>query len=246
MTTCECGVEIPPRLEGARGRNRTRCVTCRPPKNPESLESLAGSAERVDHDVPEGLITEDHIRMVRSMGTKMARKFPRERDDLVGAGLEGLTHAARAFDGTRGVEFGAFAQQRVRGAMIDYIRLRFGRRPFETDEGRRYETKPTVGRVDIADEPAFLFGFGSDAWVEDELPLDYGPAIEFCRQALTGREFEAFTSFATGETLRQMADRWGVTESRVCQVRANALTRLRSLEAELRALDPRVLDSRAA
>jgi RNA polymerase sigma factor for flagellar operon FliA len=45
-----------------------------------------------------------------------------ERDDLVAAGREGLLDAARRFDASRAVPFGAYATYRIRGAMIDWVR----------------------------------------------------------------------------------------------------------------------------
>lgn len=44
------------------------------------------------------------------------------KDDLVSAGLEGLLHAARRYDPTRGVPFPRFARHRIRGAMLDTLR----------------------------------------------------------------------------------------------------------------------------
>jgi len=43
-------------------------------------------------------------------------------DDLLGAGREGLFDAARKFDSSRGVPFRAYANFRVRGAVIDGVR----------------------------------------------------------------------------------------------------------------------------
>jgi RNA polymerase sigma factor FliA len=45
-----------------------------------------------------------------------------EFDDLVGAGREGLLDAARRFEPARGVPFRAYANYRVRGAMLDGVR----------------------------------------------------------------------------------------------------------------------------
>jgi RNA polymerase sigma factor for flagellar operon FliA len=43
-------------------------------------------------------------------------------DDLLGAGREGLFDAARRFDPSRGIPFRAYANLRVRGAVIDGVR----------------------------------------------------------------------------------------------------------------------------
>ncbi len=56
-----------------------------------------------------------------------------EYDDLLSAGREGLLDAARKYDATRGVPFRAYANFRVRGAVIDGVRKhsRLPRRAYE-------------------------------------------------------------------------------------------------------------------
>ena len=43
-------------------------------------------------------------------------------EDLIQAGMEGLIHADRAYDKSRGIEFEQFAKTRIRGAMLDEVR----------------------------------------------------------------------------------------------------------------------------
>ena len=43
-------------------------------------------------------------------------------EDLIQAGMEGLIHADRAYDKSRGIEFELFAKTRIRGAMLDEVR----------------------------------------------------------------------------------------------------------------------------
>lgn len=45
-----------------------------------------------------------------------------EADDLLQAGMVGLIEAARRYDPSHGVPFNAFAEQRIRGAMLDEVR----------------------------------------------------------------------------------------------------------------------------
>jgi RNA polymerase sigma factor for flagellar operon FliA len=63
-----------------------------------------------------GLVETIAAHVLRSVGRSI------EFDDLVGAGREGLLDAARRFDPTRGVPFGAYANFRVRGAILDGVR----------------------------------------------------------------------------------------------------------------------------
>ncbi len=65
--------------------------------------------------------------IVKSVGRSV------EFDDLVAAGREGLLDAARRFDSSRGVPFGAYAHLRIRGAILDGVRRFSGlsRRAYE-------------------------------------------------------------------------------------------------------------------
>ena len=63
-----------------------------------------------------GLVNIIAAQIARSIGTAV------EFDDLKSAGCEGLLDAARRFDHTRGVPFRAYANLRVRGAIIDCVR----------------------------------------------------------------------------------------------------------------------------
>jgi RNA polymerase sigma factor for flagellar operon FliA len=65
-----------------------------------------------------------HSDMARRIALKMARRCPTwvAREDLVAAGLLGLTEAARRYDDTRSEPFIPFAEQRIRGAVLDELR----------------------------------------------------------------------------------------------------------------------------
>lgn len=45
-----------------------------------------------------------------------------ETDDLVSSGILGLLDAADKFDSSRGIKFKTYAEYRIRGAMLDYLR----------------------------------------------------------------------------------------------------------------------------
>jgi RNA polymerase sigma factor for flagellar operon FliA len=76
-------------------------------------------------DSPEVLARfNEQLELVELISQKMARKIGArlDRDELVAAGREGLLDAARRFDPTRSVPFGAYATYRIRGAILDWIR----------------------------------------------------------------------------------------------------------------------------
>lgn len=65
-----------------------------------------------------------HADMVKRIAMKLARRCPQwvTREDLVSAGMVGLVEAAHRYDLTRAEPFGAFAEQRIRGAILDELR----------------------------------------------------------------------------------------------------------------------------
>lgn len=66
----------------------------------------------------------EHIGMAQRIARKIGRRTPDwiSDDDLVGAALIGLSEAADRFDPTRGEPFVAFAETRIRGAVLDELR----------------------------------------------------------------------------------------------------------------------------
>jgi RNA polymerase sigma factor for flagellar operon FliA len=66
----------------------------------------------------------EHAEIARRIALKMARRCPSwvAREDLVSAGLLGLTEAALRYDNTRAEPFLPFAEQRIRGAVLDELR----------------------------------------------------------------------------------------------------------------------------
>lgn len=66
----------------------------------------------------------DHLPLVYSLAREYHRRSPRHSfDDLVSAGTVGLCAAARRFSRRRGVKFGSFAWRRIRGAIVDWMRV---------------------------------------------------------------------------------------------------------------------------
>ncbi|HEY4184041.1 MAG TPA: FliA/WhiG family RNA polymerase sigma factor [Polyangia bacterium] len=67
-----------------------------------------------------------YLGCVEKVARRLARKLPRhvDIDDLKSAGMIGLIEAAERFDPSRNEKFEAFAEFRIRGAMLDDLRSR--------------------------------------------------------------------------------------------------------------------------
>lgn len=66
----------------------------------------------------------EHAAMARRIAMRVAKRVPdwMNREDLVSTAMVGLVEAAERFDATRGEPFVAFAERRIRGAVLDELR----------------------------------------------------------------------------------------------------------------------------
>lgn len=71
-------------------------------------------------------LLEEHLPAVRRQALSLQVKLPAgiDLDDLIQAGTVGLLDALQRFDPNAGATFSTFANQRIRGAMIDELRTR--------------------------------------------------------------------------------------------------------------------------
>lgn len=76
--------------------------------------------------IKEDSLIEDYLPAVRRQALSLKVRLPEsiDVDDLIQAGFVGLLDALSRYDHSTGVAFGAFANQRIRGAMIDELRTR--------------------------------------------------------------------------------------------------------------------------
>ena len=65
-----------------------------------------------------------HVEIARRISLRIARRCPDwiAREDLVAAGMLGLTEAAERYDSSRNEPFLPFAEKRIRGAVLDELR----------------------------------------------------------------------------------------------------------------------------
>ena len=77
-----------------------------------------------DQQDTSGVSIGQHYTLVKRIAFHLRTRLPANiaTDDLIQAGMEGLIHAQRAFEPSRGIEFEMFAKTRIRGAMLDEVR----------------------------------------------------------------------------------------------------------------------------
>src|SRR5215470_5582371 len=113
----------------------------------------------------------DHLGLVDMVVGRVASRLPAsiDRDDLHSVGMLGLITAAERFDQSRSVRFKTYAEVRVRGAMIDYLRSMswaprgLFRRIRQVDEARRSVENRAL-RAATASEIAGQLGLTSIAY----------------------------------------------------------------------------------
>ena len=95
----------------------------------------------------------DHYPLVRTIACRMVRRFPScvEVDELINVGSLGLIDAVDRFDPRREVPFKAYAEIRIRGAIVDALRHsdwvpRSVRRKFNRIEDARVTLHRRLGR----------------------------------------------------------------------------------------------------
>lgn len=86
------------------------------------------------------MLVRGNVGLVRSVAADFRRRTPRQIvfDDLLSAGLDGLFGAARTFDVSFGVPFGAHARRRIRGAIEDWLRAQSPLRRVRMGHARRH------------------------------------------------------------------------------------------------------------
>lgn len=208
----------------------------------------------------------EHLHIVRRIALQVRRRVPSsvQLDDLISAGNEGLLDAARRFDASRGVEFGAYAEMRVRGAVLDELRRHdfvprsLRRRQRELERAREQAAEAGTSTSDAAVckrlglQPEALAGWLEEGAVQrvseehadavedaapkaDELLVDRERFIPLQRAVATLPErLQLVLSLYYVEevTLKEIGAMLGVTESRVCQLHAEALKRMRATLSE--------------
>ncbi len=90
------------------------------------VSMTTGERSSVADKLAEEDLVRRHLPLVQYAVAEVASRVPRHvsRGDLVSAGMVGLAQAARSYDPSRGIAFDRYANQRIRGALLDELRSR--------------------------------------------------------------------------------------------------------------------------
>jgi len=127
----------------------------------------------------------EHIDMARRIALKAARRLPERmtHDDVIAAAMVGLTEAADRYDSTRGEPFVAFAEKRIRGAVLDELRrgdlLPRRARTAANKMGHTIsDLEQKLGRSPEDEEVAAALGVGVDKFRDELAELTHVAIVE--------------------------------------------------------------------
>jgi RNA polymerase sigma factor for flagellar operon FliA len=176
-------------------------------------------------NLPPALLAQ-HVEMARRIARRVARRVPEHvADELFGAACVGLAEALDRFDPSRGEPFVAFAEKRIRGAVLDELRRgdllprrmrRDARRLAEVQAG----LEQRLGRPPEAAEVAAALGVSVETYRADLEMLGQVSLVELAEA----------TTATTSDTPDEAA------------LRAELAGRLRGALAALPARDAKVLE----
>lgn len=207
----------------------------------------------------------DHAASARRIALRVARQCPTwiPREDLVAAGMVGLIEAADRYDSSREEPFLAFAEHRIRGAILDELRrgdiMPRRKRRLARRVGAAIQALEQSGESPTDERIADKLGVSVDTY-RDEIahvmevevgPLDAArdtvaepsasPDIEATRRVTFERiraQLERLDErdatiialhYLEDQTFQEIATTLNITPSRVSQLMARAMGRLRVL-----------------
>ena len=166
---------------------------------------------------------------------RIARRFQRRvppcvtLDDLASAGMIGLIQAVDRFDRSRDLKFKTYAQHRIRGAMLDFLREED---PLSRTERRRVResavglsaTGHGIQPVTVSLDQISLRRLAAPAQPAFTLRSE----VREARSCLSPRENHVIALlYDLGWQSREVAANLKVNESRVSQIKLRAISKLR-------------------
>ncbi len=214
-----------------------------------------------------------YLPRIQKLARAMARRLPPHvpLDDLISAGALGLLDAARRYDPNVCERFEAYAEHRIRGAMLDELRSHDSlSRDLRSRSRRREEAIARLERKngcapaseDIAEELGIELeeyerlmgrvhrgtvlnaealtrdGSGAQAFEDSAIPDPFRVAAAREVRDLLTRALDALPErlnlvasmyYREGYKLSEIGAKLGVTEARACQLRGEAVRRLRDI-----------------
>ncbi|MFT7516842.1 MAG: RNA polymerase sigma factor for flagellar operon FliA [Myxococcota bacterium] len=155
--------------------------------------------------------------------------FSVSEEELYAAGMFGLMRAARSYDESQGAQFKTYAYHRVRGAILDDLRrMDFLPRSIRDKAKATGEDAPAIVALPTDEDGHVGLGASetTDIVEQTEMLASMHAAIDTLPEKM-----KAVMSMYYRENMKmcEIGERLKVTESRVSQIHANAISRLRRM-----------------
>lgn len=136
-----------------------------------SIPSLWEKYLRTRSDRHRNALVEHYLSLVHMQAARLSRKLPAQisYDEICSAGYDGLIEAVEGYDPRRKAKFETFCQQRIAGAVMDWLRSLDSQsrtiRAFEKLRmGVREKLDADLGRPPLHDEMAKRMGLSQDRY----------------------------------------------------------------------------------
>jgi RNA polymerase sigma factor (sigma-70 family) len=177
---------------------------------------------------------EEHTPLLLDIAHVAARSYIRAHptawrhyEEFRADALFGACQAARRWDPDGWKSLGAWCWQRATGAILDGVRQRAPLPIAAVRRGVTLDTAPPAMRPPYSLNELVEGGYEQPAPDVYEA-IENAEVLRACLQRLSDREREVIIRCnLRGDRLREVAEDWGVTLSRVCQIRTAAMRTLR-------------------
>ncbi|MFN2520715.1 MAG: sigma-70 family RNA polymerase sigma factor [Candidatus Limnocylindria bacterium] len=190
-------------------------------------------SQQIDADTDARIMA--HLRFARIIASRAIDPRCRgtDREDLVAWGMLGLVQAAKRFRDDQGATFASYAARRVRGQVLDALRVsdpltRSARRALR--EARASDPLTPAPFAEVSLDRYTAAGREIPDAIRCRTRQDARwPSVARAMRSLSPLERRVLQlSFGRGLTLREIGLRVGLSESGVCRLRTRALRRLRT------------------
>lgn len=196
--------------------------------------SKATKLLQADMSERDHLITQ-HLYLVKAIANRLHLQVPPhvEKNDLISAGMMGLIDAAAKYRAERKTLFPIYARQRIRGAMLDYMRAqswipRTAYRQLRATEPDSLRLRSTGVRLDALDLAACV-AHPDTHIAERQLSLVVGSLVRL----LPERDRAILLShYLHQRTMRDISKDMHLSEGRISQIHNSALGKLRKMLEE--------------
>lgn len=212
-----------------------------PPPGPDIVPTTQGAMTAEQRALAEDKRHLDMVNLLAKYEVKR-RHLAWMEDDILSAAYAGLCDAATKFDPSRGLAFATYAVPRIRGAILDFLRME-APVGYRQRTGMRCDAVPKTRQISGLRDNALAaskhdsgqshlggLDFEVDPLANDHMKIaEWRDDLEhYARRAGTPQAADVIRLYY-GETLtmKQIGQRLGISEARVSQVHTQAIGQLR-------------------